>query len=236
MSTAIASLLFCVTVAAVTPVAFADTIVVVFSNPVLSGTVENYPNAGQATFIDNTDTAAYGIRNSKSGSFLVWGTSDIPEPYQTFSELLIVGATIPADTSLPFELATITYTNGSSANDTEIFGATISFYDNVISPATFLGSDQLIITNTGNVFGRPGDLTHGDDDYIAICGNQSNLCATSVEAIESSEGGTSVTVDLFGTLTVPAVTTPEPGSFSLMLTGGLASLGLWKRTRSAQKP
>jgi hypothetical protein len=232
-----ASLLVCITVVALTPAVFADTIVVAFSDPVLSGMVESYPKAGQETFIDNTRTAAYGVHNGKAGSFLLWGTSRLSEPYQTFSELLVVGGTIPADTSGPFELATLTYTNGDSANETAIFGATISFYDNVISPSTFLGSDQLIITNTANVFGRPGGLGHGDDDYIAICGHQSNLCATPVEAVESSEGGSSVTVQLFGTLAVGSssqAATPEPGSFSLILTGGLAGSWLWKRRRSAR--
>ena len=232
MSSLIALLLVCFSAVAVTPAAFADTIVVAFSDPVLSGMVENSPKAGQETFVDNTRTAAYGIRNSMAGSLLLWGTSELSEPYQAFSELLIVGNTIPADTSAPFELATLTYTNGSSANDTEIFGATVSFYDNVISASTYLGSDQLMITNTGNVFGRPGDLARGDDDYIAICGNKSNLCATPIAAVESSEGGTSVTVDLFGTLSTVPAPTPEPGSFSLMLTGGLAGAWVWKCRRS----
>jgi hypothetical protein len=197
--------------------------------------VESYPRAGQEIFTDNTHTAAYGIHNSKGGSFLLWGTSRFSEPYQTFSELLVVGGTIPADTSVPFELATLTYTNGDSSNTSAIFGATISFYENVISPATFLGSDQLIITNTANVFGRPGRLGHGDDDYIAICGHQSNLCATPVEAVESSEGGSSVTVHLVGTFgSTSGTVTPEPGAFSLMLTGGMAGAWLLKRRRSAR--
>ena len=35
-----------------------------------------------------------------------------------------------------------------------------------------------------------------DADYINICGNGSNICGSSIEAYEDSEGGTGVTADL----------------------------------------
>lgn len=176
------------------------TIVAAFSNPVLAGTVANNPAAGQNTFEDNTGTAVYAISNSTAGSSLSWGSYPGSEPFQEFSELSFVGSAIPSDITDPFQLGTIAFTNGTSVDGTTIFDATLSFYYNTIGSSTFLGSDQVIITTTINVFGVPGGLTDGDDDYINICGNNSSICATSIEAVESSEGGTGVTVNLFGTI------------------------------------
>ena len=126
-----------------------------------------------------------------------------------------------------------------------IFGATLSFYANSVSPATFLGSDQVIITTTSNIAG----VQPVDNDYINICGDSSNICASSIEAVESTEGGSGITVNLTGRIVgdpvlfldsvslapgqtdtengiignSPAVgeATPEPGTWT-MLTGALA--------------
>jgi hypothetical protein len=240
----------------------ANNIVVTFSNPVLSGSIPNYPAAGQTSVLNNTGTAVYSISNGASVSSLSWGTFSSGETSQEFSELTFTGSPIPGDPSNQFQLGTLTYTNGTSDIDSVIFGATINLYSGTVSPATFLGSDQIIITTTNNVFGVPGGLTTGDDDYINICGNQSNICNTSIEAVEASEGGTGLTVDLLGTIvgdpmadidfvnlapgqnpltngflgTDPPIGghVPEPGSFGLLLTGGMAgSSWLWRRRRSA---
>ena len=61
----------------------------------------------------------------------------------------------------------------------------LSLYDNVVSPQTYLGTDQIIITTTSNL---DVDLAQ-DADYINICGNGSNICGSSIEAYENSEGG-----------------------------------------------
>jgi hypothetical protein len=239
-----------------------DKIVTTFSNPALQGSIVNLPVAGQTTYLDNTATAVYTINNGPTVSSLSWGSFSAGEASQEFSELTFAGGGIPSDPSSPFQLGTLTYTNGTSDLDTVIFGGTLNFYSNTVSSATFLGSDQVIITTTSNVFGVPGGLATGDDDYINICGNQSNICTTSIEAVEASEGGTGLTVDLFGTIVgdpmadidfaqldpgqspltngflgndaAVGAQLPEPGSFSLLLTGGLAgSSWLWKRRRSA---
>jgi hypothetical protein len=228
MSRFMTPLLFLLAAVAFAPVASADTIVAVFSDPVLAGMIPSHSAPGR-TYLNNIGTAVYNISNSAAGSSLRWGTAT-PERYQTYSELLLIGDTIPSDTSVPFSLATLTYTNGTSADVTGIFGASISFYDGYISAATFLGADQLIITNTANYFGHPGGVTTGDDDFISICGNNSSLCLSPVEAVESSEGGTTVTVDLFGTIPANSMgITPEPGSFTLLLTGCVAGTWLFKR-------
>ena len=77
-----------------------------------------------------------------------------------------------------------------------IFGATISFYSGSVSPQTFLGTDTISINTTSNLLQSNAQ----DSDYINICGNQSNICGKSIQAIESSQGGTGVTVDLYGTI------------------------------------
>jgi hypothetical protein len=262
MSRLIQSLFLGAAVFSLAPLALADTIVTTFSNPVLAGSIVNIPAAGQTTYMDDTATAVYTISNGPTVSSLQWGSFSAGETSQQFSELTLTGSSIPSDVSTPFQLGTLTYTNGTSDIGTVIFGATLNFYDNTVSAASFLGSDQIIITTTSNVFGVPGGLANGDDDYINICGNQSNICATSIEAVEASQGGAGVTVNLFGTIvgdpmadidfvqlapgqdpltngflgSDPAVGAqlPEPGSFSLLLTGGLAgSSWLWKRRRSA---
>ena len=239
----------------------ADNIVVTFSNPVLSGSIPNDPVAGHSTIFNNSGTAVYTISNGTAASSLSWGTFSAGENAQEFSELTFAGSPIPSDPSNQFQLGTLTYTNGTSDIDSVIFGATLNLYSGSVSSANFLGSDQITITTTNNIFGVPGGLTNGDDDYINICGNQSNICNTSIEAVESSEGGTGVTVNLFGTIVGDPMAdidfaqlapgqnpltngflgndppvggnVPEPGSFSLLLTGGLAgSSWLWKRRRS----
>jgi hypothetical protein len=238
----------------------ANNIVVTFSNPVLTGSIPNDPVAGQSTFLNNTGTAVYTISNGAAASSLSWGTFSAGESAQEFSELTFAGSPIPSNPASQFQLGTLTFTNGTSDIDSVIFGATLNLYSNTVSSATFLGSDQITITTTNNIFGVPGGLSNGDDDYINICGNQSNICNTSIEAVESSEGGTGVTVNLFGTITGDPMAdidlvqlaqgqnpgtngflgtdppvggqVPEPGSFGLLLTGGLAGLRLFKR-RSA---
>jgi hypothetical protein len=84
--------------------------------------------------------------------------------------------------------------NGTSNLNSLIFGASLSLYDNVVSPQTYLGTDTVIITTTSNL----GVSLAQDADYINICGNGSNICGSSIEAYEDSEGGTGVTAVLQG--------------------------------------
>jgi hypothetical protein len=184
------------------------TIIGVFSNPVLAGVVANDPSLGQNTYLDNTGTATYSINNSTdptvggtppmqlTGSALNWGASAGNSGPTTFSTLAFFGAPIPANYTTPFQIGTLTFSNGTSDLTSLIFGATLSFYDNTVSPSSFLGSDQVIITTTSNL----GVSVAQDADYVNICGNNSNICNMSIEAIEATEGGTGVTFDLMGTI------------------------------------
>ena len=175
------------------------TILGIFSNPVLAGSMSNSPVLGQSNYMDNTSTAVYGIVNSddagvSNASVLVWGASSGNSGPNTFSSLIFFGNAIPANLDVPFQLGIITFANGTSNLNSLIFGATLSFYANTVSALTYLGSDQVIITTTNNVAGSQPV----DNDYINICGDSSNICANSIEAVEATQGGFGLTVNLSG--------------------------------------
>jgi hypothetical protein len=217
---------------------FTGTIIGVFSNPVLAGNVLNDPAVGQLAYMDNTSTAVTGTATSggsacAGSNTLCWGlsTSGVAAN-QSYSELVFAGT---AGYNGSGKIGTITFLNGTSDLDTLIFGGTLSFYENTVSPATFVGSDNVIISTTSNQYSGTG-LTQAqlqtDADYINICGNTSNICNSSIEAYEDSEGGTSLTVDLSATLvgdptlvlngvTVDPLTAPGTGG----VVGSLAPLG-----------
>jgi hypothetical protein len=189
------------------------TIVGVFSDPVVIGNLLNNPTVGSTTYEDDTGTAVYcfsagpcsGGTGGSSGSTLSWGippTGGTVPVSESFSQLTFTGATVPAIPGGPYEVGTISYLNGTSENGSEIFGATLSFYLNSTS-GEFLGSDNVIISATVNQYGGTG-LTlaelQTDADYINICGPASDICASSLEAYEDSEGGTGVTAILTGSI------------------------------------
>jgi hypothetical protein len=249
------------------------TIIGVFSNVDAAGFYLNYPTLGQDEYVNNTGTAVYSITNSTdttvsgptpvqtTGSSLKWGT--YPPGYgvsadESFSELNFFGGVIPSDIHEPFQLGTITFLNGTSILSSQIFSAELSFYDNSVSYANYLGTDTVYISTTNNFYAS----TAQDADWINICGNGSNICDTRVEAVETYEGGTGVTANLDGyivgdpTLNISSVSLapdqtatgngfiasgpqmatsiPEPSTWAMMLLG-LAGLGYpgWRRQRRA---
>jgi hypothetical protein len=177
-------------------------IIAVFNSPVLNGSIANSPVAGKNTYLDNTATAVYNFNNGVASSNMNWGTFTGPHTgFLPESTLVFEGNTIPATHSTtPFDIGSLTYLNGTSDLTSVIFGASIDFYAGSVSSANFLGRDSITITTTSNIFGVPGGLTSGDDDYLNICGPLSGICATSIEAVESSEGGTGLVVNLTGTI------------------------------------
>src|SRR5579862_9602513 len=192
----------------------ADTVVGVFSNPVLAGTILNYPALNDSLYFDNTATAYSNI--SPDGSTLKWGVnpgSGLPDA-ETYSQLQFVGGTVPADPSTPFQIGTINFQNGTSALNSIIFGATLTFY--LSSDLTnAIGSDNVIITTTNNVTGSLAP----DADYVNICGPSSNMCDQSLQAYEDSEDlgaiGIGVTAGLEGFIDDLTVTgfNPPPGGY-----------------------
>jgi PEP-CTERM motif len=184
------------------------TIIGIFSDPIYSGFVTHDPNISSSTYFDNSATAplSLSIVNSTdptragtpalqaTGSKLQWGSDASVDPSESFSELIFFGAQIPSNIHQPFEAGVITYLNGTSNLNSLIFGASLSLYDNSVSPENYLGTDTVIITTTSNI----GATLAQDADYINICGNGSNICGSSIEAYEDSQGGTGVTATLMG--------------------------------------
>ena len=227
----------------------------VFSDPITSGNILNDPTVGQQSFLNNSATAYDPITNS--GSTLTWGTNSAS------STLTFTGNTIPTNPNTPFKLGTLDFTNGTSALNTMIFGATLTFYKGSIASQNIVAADNVIINTTLNQNSGTGlspSQLQQDADYINICGNSSNICGKSIEAYETSEGGTTLIVDLLGTiigdpqLTVtdvvldpssltsggiigseqPLAQTPLPATLPLFASG-LSALGLlgWRRKRKA---
>jgi hypothetical protein len=142
------------------------TIIGIFSDPIYSGFVTHDPTissppvyfnnsatAPLSTFIVNsTDPTLAGTPPLQAtGSKLQWGADALVDPSEQFSELIFFGAPIPANIHEPFEAGVITYLNGTSDLNSLIFGASLSLYDDVVSPETYLGTDTVIITTTSNL-------------------------------------------------------------------------------------
>jgi hypothetical protein len=119
-----------------------------------------------------------------------------------YSQLTFTGAAVPiSDQTTPILLGAIMFLNGTSELASIIFGATLTFSLNGVT----LGSDNVVISTTSNQYSGLGlsvAQLNEDADYVNICGNSSNICNQSIEAYEDTEGGTGVTVDLYGTYTV----------------------------------
>ena len=183
------------------------TIVGIFSSPVLQGNLLHDPTFGQVIFANNAGTAVDSIHNSTdqtligmppeqlNGSSLTWG-SFATQPNIGFSILTFFGGQVPANFNQQFLVGTFTFLNGTSDLSTLIFGATISFYDNLGNASTLLASDNIVINTTQNI----GPTIQDNADYVNICGNNSFICLNSIEAIEESDGGVGVTVNLFGNI------------------------------------
>jgi hypothetical protein len=241
-----------------------STIIGVFGGITTNGFVLNDPSLGQTTYFNNT-AASSSIVNSvnpattgtppiqSTGSALIWGDNNggAGQP----STLDFFGATIPSDINQNFLLGRLTFGNGTSSLTSLIFGATISFYAGSVSLQNFLGTDTISITTTSNLL----QSTAQDSDYINICGNQSNICGSSIQAVESSQGGNGLTVDLYGTIvgdpqlfinlvtlapgqsettngfigdSVPPV--PEPSTWAMMILGfaGVGFMAYRRRTNA----
>jgi hypothetical protein len=230
----------------------ATEIIGTFSDPIYAGTVAN-----GGGYYDNSVSAPSST--SATTNLLQWGTNtSVPLFGTNYSSLTFTGAPVPfADQNSPIALGTITFLNGTSALNSLIFGATLTFSLN----GQTLGSDQVNITTTQNSnsgLGLSPSQLRTDADYINICGSGSNICGTGISAFENTEGATSysnaLTVTLFGTYQVdPGIQltgvtyasgdgivdqrvaggVPEPSTWAMMLLG-FAGLGFMAYRRKSK--
>ena len=105
-----------------------------FSNFVLSGDIVD-GGTRATTFQDNTSTA---ISSGAGTSDITWGGNFTPPPgTNNFSELSFTGASFSnVAPGQVFELGTLTYSNGSSALNSLIFGATFTMTANLSGGGT----------------------------------------------------------------------------------------------------
>lgn len=167
-----------------------------FSDPVYTGLVANSPSLGSTQFFDNSTTAppfTFIVNNAPpNGSQIRWG-ANTGGGVGTFSQLTFFGATIPSGIDIyttPFLAGTLTYFNGTSALDSLVFGASLSFQ----AGGVLLGTDNVIITTTSNIAADVANPLNAD--YINICGNSSNICGKSIETNE----GYAATFNLYATV------------------------------------
>ncbi|HEX4118862.1 MAG TPA: PEP-CTERM sorting domain-containing protein [Rhizomicrobium sp.] len=210
----LAALLVTSAMALAAPAAHADQvdngyIVGTFTNPVLSGNVANDPGIGDIVPFNNSGTA---VVSGAGTSSLSWGTNpdgSTPPLPGAFSTLTFTSfssnAFLAPSSSTPAALGLISFSNGTSALSSLIFGATLNlYYTTDGTNLTLLGSDNVIISTTSNQYSGTG-LTDQqlqiDSDYINICGNSSNICGNSIEAYESTEEDPYIEsiAELFGT-------------------------------------
>jgi hypothetical protein len=144
--------------------------------------------------IDNTSTAPPFIEPPppQSNNTLRWGTMDTVPPDKNFSMVTFEGGKVPpldqlhsdcsqTNISHCFKVGQFKFLNGESQSNSVIFGVTLNFYDNAVSPANSLGSMDVLISATVNT-------GTDDSDYVNICGNNSMICnATITKSLNADE-------------------------------------------------
>ncbi len=155
-----------------------------FANPVLAGTVVS--TDGSIVAVDNTSTASYSGVGSAA---LRWGNFDtvqfpgvVPPGVRTHSDLVFTGSAYAVDAGATFTLGRLSYSNGSSSNDTLVFGAALSVATGA-APTPFVLDIGFHATVNGNV------SAIADADYLSLAGIPGTLHAF--------EGGTA-TAELLG--------------------------------------
>jgi hypothetical protein len=106
-----------------------------WSNPVVAGN-EADGATGALTFLNNSSTAVFSISSMASlNDTITWGVFNgttnpcTIAPTPCFSTITFTGTSpVPANPATPFQIGTISYTNGTSDLNSIIFGATLTFF------------------------------------------------------------------------------------------------------------
>jgi hypothetical protein len=189
----------------------ADTLTGVWSDPIFAGNI--LETNGSLTFSNNTGSAVYsgiGTNTISYGTYTSNGITSPPgvpspagcaliAPVSCQTTISFTGAILPANLSQPFNLGTITYTNGTSNIDSLLFGATLSFYIG----STFVGSEFVDFATTRN----GGVSQAADADYVTFSG----LAGRSFNVYEGATA-TGTLVGFIDDVVLTDITMDTPGS------------------------
>ena len=239
ISSAVAALLLAVLILA--PCSLADStnsgsISGSFSNFVLAGKIVDGAT-GATTFQNNAGTA---ISSGSGTNDITWGGNFTPPPgVNNFSELSFTGATFTdVAPGQVFELGTLNYSNGSSALNSLIFGATFTMTATLsgggtvtITPFT---SDLGLVTTTND---GPTPASNADFVTFPSLGESFNVLeGSSAQAILFGEIVGDPSLHLTGIAIAPGsegtgfIAAPEPSSW-LLLVAGLGFLTIISKRR-----
>lgn len=228
-----------------------DPIYAQWENPVTTGTVLDGATGKVYTVWTDPSTAVFnlGASSPSASTTIQSGASSATPPPPTYSSVTFTGnPQIPATKgTVPFQLGSISYTNGTSNLGTGLFGATLVLYaHDALLGNVPIGSLNFSFTGTVNDGSQAQNA-----DYLNIQGVSQSFNvyegATATGGISGEIVGDPMVTDLFFTLDLnqdadgflgtnsPAPAAPLPTTLPL-LASGLGAMGLfgWRRQQKAQ--
>lgn len=158
-----------------------------WSNPIFRGCTADAVNRSALSCSDNTTSAVYSIANATTTggplakSVLTEGANLSPQPGDppiSSSVVTFIGGTIPASReTVPFVIGSIAFTNGTSFDDTGIYGATLNLFASNGFAAVFIGSETVQFNTTFNT-----GTNAQNADYLTFSG----LAGLSFEVYEQA--------------------------------------------------
>jgi hypothetical protein len=196
--------------------------------------------------VNTSGTAVYGLGSASpsSSTTIFWGSNPSPGTAPPSSSITFTGnPSIPATKGTAnFPIGSFSFTNGTSINGSEIFGATLALYAKAITGNIPIGSIAFTFTATVNDGTAPQNA-----DYLNVAGIKSSFNVLEGATTSASLFGTIVGDPIFvpqffqldpnqtgGFIgnSPPAPNTPLPASWVMMLTGlGAISLACYRRSK-----